>query len=265
MLARYDHDAKVIAGGQSLVPAMNFRLARPAHLVDINGIADLDYLRESDRTLCFGALKRHCAFELPVTADPLGALLADVCAYIAHWPIRFRGTFAGSLSHADPAAEWCLVAQTLGAEMVAVGPRGERVIPAESFFKASFVTDLQPTELLKEVRLPRLDADATFGFSEFSRRAGDFALAMTLSVLWLKDGKIADARVGVGAACSVPVRVGACEASLIGKFPGAEAFSTAADLAAEAVEVVGDIHGSPEYRRDLVRTMTRRSLEAALL
>ena len=200
LLAAHGDDAKVLAGGQSLVPAMNFRLARPAVLVDINRIAELDFCTTTDGALRIGALARHARFERAVTQGPLGDLLADVVRYIAHLPIRVRGTFAGSLAHADPAAEWCVVATTLDAEIRARGPGGERSIEAAAFFRSILTTALRPDELITEVRLPALGPDWRFGFAEFSRRAGDFALSMALAALRLDGGRIVEARVGVGGA-----------------------------------------------------------------
>ena len=177
LLALHGDEGKLLAGGQSLVPAMNFRLARPAVLIDINRIAGLDFLSGQDGWLRIGALTRHVAFERPVAAGPLGALLPRVARDVAHLPIRVRGTFAGSLAHADPAAEWSLVAATLGAEIVAQSSAGERTLAADGFFRTAFTTALRPDELITEVRLPLLGDAWRCGFMEFSRRKGDFALA----------------------------------------------------------------------------------------
>jgi aerobic carbon-monoxide dehydrogenase medium subunit len=153
LLAEFaSQDGRVLAGGQSLVPMMAFRLARPAHLIDINAVAGLDRLVMKDNRLCIGACVCHAAFQRPVEAGPLGAMLATVVRDIAHYPIRVRGTFCGSLAHADPAAEWCLVAATLGAELVAVSCRGERALYASDFFRGVMETALMPDELLTEVR-----------------------------------------------------------------------------------------------------------------
>jgi len=176
-------DGRVLAGGQSLVPIMAFRLARPAHLIDINAVAGLDRLAVRDGALHIGARVRHADFHRPVGEDPLGRMLAAVVRHIAHYPIRLRGTFCGSLAHADPAAEWCVVAATLDAELVAVSAAGERRIGARDFFRGAMETALAPEELLTEARLPMLPDGTRFGFAEFSRRAGDYALAMALAAL----------------------------------------------------------------------------------
>jgi carbon-monoxide dehydrogenase medium subunit len=264
LLAAHGDDAKVLAGGQSLVPAMNFRLARPAVLVDINRIAELDFCAASDGKLRIGALTRHVRFERPVTDGPLGALLADVVRYIAHLPIRVRGTFAGSLAHADPAAEWCVVATTLDAEIRAHGPDGGRSIAAADFFRSILTTSLGPDELITEVRLPALGPGWRFGFAEFSRRAGDFALGMALALLRLDRGRIAEARIGVGGAGDRALRISDAEQALTGAGPDPEALAEAAAIAAATVDPFEDLHASVTYRRDLVRAMTRRALERAL-
>src|SRR6185369_1719926 len=171
-------DGRVLAGGQSLVPIMAFRLAKPAHLVDINGVEALRRLAVDGNKLSIGACVRHAAFHKPVVDGPLGRLLAKVVRHIAHYPIRTRGTFCGSIAHADPASEWCLVAAALDAEMVARSAGGTRTIPAQEFFRGIMTTALNEDELLTEVRLPILPADSHCGFYEFNRRAGDFAIAM---------------------------------------------------------------------------------------
>jgi carbon-monoxide dehydrogenase medium subunit len=264
LLAAHGDEAKVLAGGQSLVPAMNFRLARPAVVVDINRIAELDFCTTTDGALRIGALTRHVRFERPVADGALGALLADVVRYIAHLPIRVRGTFAGSLAHADPAAEWCLVATTLGAEIRARGPDGERTIDAAAFFKSILTTSLRSDELITAVRLPLLGPAWRFGFAEFSRRAGDFALGMALALLRLDGARIAEARIGVGGAGDRPLRISQSEQALAGALPDPAALAEAAAIAAAAVEPFEDLHASVAYRRDLVRAMTRRALERAL-
>jgi carbon-monoxide dehydrogenase medium subunit len=256
-------DGRILAGGQSLVPTMAFRLAKPAHLIDINGIAALDRLAVENGSLSIGACVRHAAFHRPAVAGPLGALLADVVRHIAHYPIRLRGTFCGSLAHADPASEWCLVAATLGAEMTAVGTRGTRVISAADFFAGIMTTALAEDELLAGARLPLLGADTRFGFCEFSRRAGDYAIAMTLATLRLDHGTIVEPRVGVGGAEAVPRRIPEAEAALAGQPPEAAVLRAAAEAAADAIEPLEDIQADAVYRRDLVRAMTRRALERA--
>jgi carbon-monoxide dehydrogenase medium subunit len=256
-------DGRVLAGGQSLVPTMAFRLARPAHLIDINGIAALGRLAVADGKLAIGACVRHAAFHRPPVEGPLGALLAKVVRHIAHYSIRARGTFCGSIANADPASEWCTVAVALDAEMVAQSARGTRVIAAEEFFAGIMTTTLADDELLTEVRLPLLPAGTRTGFYEFSRRAGDFAIAMALATYRVEGGKIVDPRIAVGGAEPHARRIAEAEQALAGKAPGPDAFAVAAERAAAAVDPMEDVNNSAQYRRDLVRTVVRRALEQA--
>jgi aerobic carbon-monoxide dehydrogenase medium subunit len=254
-------DGRVLAGGQSLVPIMAFRLAKPAHLVDINEVAGLDKIASDGKTLSIGACVRHAAFHKPVVENPLGHLLTQVARHVAHYPIRMRGTFCGSLAHADPASEWCLVAATLDATIVAKSTRGERLIAAKDFFAGIMSTALAEDELLAEVRLPLLASDTKFGFNEFNRRAGDFAMSAALVTYRLQAGKMTDARVGVGGAESYPRRIAEAEAALAGNRPVDAVFRTAAEAASQAIDPLEDHQTNAEYRRDLVRAVVRRALE----
>lgn len=258
-------DGRVLAGGQSLVPTMAFRVARPRHLVDINNIDALRRLEVRDGKLCVGACVRHAAFHRPVVDNPLGALLARIVRHIAHPPIRSRGTLCGSLANADPASEWCTLAACLDAEIVAQSTGGTRVIPVRDYFQGIMTTALREDELLTEVRLPLLDAQARFGFYEFNRRAGDFAIAMAVAVYQVRDGKIAAPRIAVGGAEAHPRRLEAAEQALVGKTPGEASFAAAGERAAQAVtDPLEDPNTSAQYRRDLVRVVTQRALSASL-
>ena len=260
LLAEHGMTGKVIAGGQSLVPSMNFRLARPEALIDINEIAEIQGIDETGDTLIIGALTRHAAFHEPVCDGPTGRMLAHVVRNISHYPIRQRGTFGGSLSHADPASEWCLVAMTLGAEMEIRGPGGERRVPARDFFKGTFMTAVGPDELLCRVHLPKLPDGWGAGFHEFSRRKGDFALAMSLAALRIEDGAVREARLGVGGVASHALRLAPIEAALVGKPATPEAFKAAAEAVRDLIDPTSDIHGSAVYRRDLAVAMVGRAL-----
>ncbi|MPZ59677.1 MAG: xanthine dehydrogenase family protein subunit M [Rhizobiales bacterium] len=265
MLAEFGpQDGRILAGGQSLVPIMAFRMARPAHLIDINGVAELARVSRIDNTLSIGATVRHAAFHRPVADAEMGRMLSTVVRHIAHYPIRTRGTFCGSIAHADPASEWCLVASTLGAEMVARSKRGQRVIAAEDFFEGIMSTALAEDELLTEVRLPILPSQAHFGFYEFNRRAGDFAIAMALVTYRVTDGVIAEPRVGLGGAEARPRRIPEAEAALKGRPLEAKTFQAAAEAAAQAIDPIEDIQADAEYRRELVRAVTRRALERSV-
>jgi aerobic carbon-monoxide dehydrogenase medium subunit len=263
LLATHGQEGKILAGGQSLVPAMNFRLARPASLIDINRIDALDYVREDGNELCIGALARHVRFEAPVSRGTLSAFLPRVARHIGHLPIRSRGTFCGSIAHADPASEWCLLAATLDAELFIVSRRGQRNVRPKEFFVGALTTRLEPDELLTEIRLPLLDDEWRTGFAEFSRRAGDFALAMCAAFLRFEDGRIIEARIGLGGATDRPLRIAAAEALLTGTDGGPEIFRNAGNIAAETIDPLEDIHASAEYRRDLVRAMVGRALDQA--
>ncbi len=256
-------EGRVLAGGQSLVPAMALRLALPAHLVDINQVAGLDRLAVEKTELSIGACVRHSAFHRPVVDGPLGSLLAQVARHIAHLPIRTRGTFCGSLAHADPASEWCLVAATLGATMIAKSVRGARRIAAADFFQGMMATALEPDELLAEARLPLLPPDTRCGFYEFSRRAGDFAMVMSLAAYRIEGGVMVEPRIGVGGIEGHSRRMAAAEAALAGRAPADAVFRAAADAAAEVVEPIDSQPEAVRYKRDLTRTAVRRALEGA--
>ena len=256
-------DGRVLAGGQSLVPTMAFRLAKPTHLVDINGVAALKRLAVEGDKLVIGAGVRHAAFHQPVCDGPLGKLLTNVVRHIAHYPIRNRGTFCGSLAHADPASEWCLVLAALDGDVVARSARGERVIAARDYFQGIMTTALQEDELLVEARLPILPEGTRCGFYEFSRRAGDFAMSAAVGVYRVEGGKMVEPRLAVGGAEPSPRRIAEAEAALADAAPGDQAFRAAAAAAAAAVDPMEDITTSADYRRDLVLAVSRRALERA--
>jgi len=264
LLAEYaPQDGRVIAGGQSLVPSMALRLAFPSHLIDINGVEEFSRVRVEGGDLVIGACVRHAAFHAPVEPGPLGRLLTQVVHNIAHYPIRQRGTFCGSLANADPASEWCLVAATLGARMVARSVRGERVIEASEWFQGIMTTALEEDELLAEVRLPLLPAGSRAGFYEFSRRAGDYALAMAL-VAWRDDGgTMREVRIGTGSVEVQPRRITVAEALLEGRVASPDAIAAAAVAVSADVDPLEDIHTTADYRRDLVGTAVRRAYAQA--
>ena len=258
------NDGRILAGGQSLVPMMAFRLARPSHLVDINGVDALKRIIREGDMLCIGAGVRHAAFHKPVVEGPLGKLLSAVVQHIAHYPIRTRGTFCGSLANADPASEWCAVSVLLDAALVAKSVRGTRTVPASEFFTGTMTTALAEDELLIEVRLPLLAVDAQFGFYEFNRRAGDFAIAMALTTYRVRDGKVIEPRLAIGGAEPHPRRIVEAERELAGRPANAVSFAAAAERAAASVDPMEDTATSAEYRRDLVRTVTLRALERSV-
>jgi carbon-monoxide dehydrogenase medium subunit len=256
-------DGRVLAGGQSLIPTMAFRVARPAHLIDINGIAELASLSVSDGVLTIGACVRHAAFDGDAVPGATGALLRKVVRDIAHHPIRTRGTFCGSIAHADPASEWCCVMAALDGVVVLRSRRGIRRLRAAEFYQGVMATALEEDELLVAAELPLLPDGTRTGFQEFSRRKGDFAIAMALVCYRLADGTMVEPRVAIGGAEACARRLAQAEAILDGKAPNADVFGQAGEAAATAIDPLEDINKTAAYRRSLVRTMVERALESA--
>jgi CO/xanthine dehydrogenase FAD-binding subunit len=264
LLTRYGGDAKVLAGGQSLMPMLNFRLARPAALVDINRIRTLAYVHEDDGTVALGAMTRQRTIEFsPVVAARL-PLLLEATRWVGHLPIRSRGTIGGSIAHADPSAEYPAVLTALDGEVVAQGPRGRRTLAPPALFETYLTTRLAPDELLVEVRLPASPVGAGHAFEEFARRHGDFAI-VGIAALVVRDGaRCAIARLACAGAGPVPVRLRAAEEILERGGLGEAAIDAAAARAAELVEPDSDIHASADYRRHLTRVLTARALRRAV-
>jgi carbon-monoxide dehydrogenase medium subunit len=264
-LTELGDEVKLLAGGQSLVPMMNFRLVRPSALVDVAGIPDLQYLEPHDgRGLKIGALTPHRWVEEMEDPELLEgfSILKRAARWVGHYPIRTLGTFGGSIAHGDPSAEWCMLAALLNAEIVAVGPEGERVVPASDFFHGFFMTALEPDEMIVEVRFPQPAPNAAL--QEFARRAGDYAIVAAAVTLDMDDGKCRSARVVLGGVADVPLRVTEAERVLEGAEAGREAFEQAGREAAKAVDPPSDVQGTAEYRRDLSAVMVRRALEKAV-
>ncbi len=262
-LGELGEDAKLLAGGQSLVPMMNFRLARPPALVDISRVAELRYLTREGDTLRIGALTSHLAIERMDAPELLDgfSFLKEAAHWVGHYPIRTRGTFGGSVAHADPAAEWCLLAVLLDAEIVARGPGGERTIAAADFLLGFLTNALDPDEVLVEVRFPRPASRAAL--HEYARRRGDFAIVAAAVAVDVEEDTCRSARIVIGGVDDVPVRIGEAEAALAGSRLEAEAIEEAAQAAARAVDPASDIHGSAEYRRHLTAVLVTRALGEA--
>ncbi len=262
-LASGHGDAKVLAGGQSLIPMLALRLARPATLVDINRLPGLDGLREASGMLEIGALVRQRALER--WAASRSPLFAEVLRHVAHPPIRNRGTIVGNVVHADPASELPALLLCLEGVVVARGPRGERMIPADRFYRAPLTTALGADELATAVRFTLPPAGAGWGFAEVSRRHGDFALVGAVAVLTgAGDGTVARARVAFFGAGGTPLRGLAAERVLEGRAPSPALLAEAARAAAAALSPDGDIHATAEYRRRVAATLAERTLTAAL-
>jgi aerobic carbon-monoxide dehydrogenase medium subunit len=263
LLAEYGDEASVLAGGQSLIPLLALRLARPAVLIDINGIAELSGVSATDGWTTIGATTReYMAEESKRVADTV-PLLAAALPLIGHEAIRSRGTVGGSLAHADPAAELPAVAQALDAEFVVRGPAGMRVVPAAEWFEGYLTTSRQPDELLAEVRFPAAVPGTGVSFQEVARRHGDFAIVGLAASLTLSGGTISDARLALAGFSDVPLRAAAAEDLLIGELPSAELFDEAAHLATDGADPPADLHGSTEYRKTVATALVRRGLRAA--
>jgi carbon-monoxide dehydrogenase medium subunit len=260
-----DDDVKVLAGGQSLLPLMNMRLARPKHLVDINDVSELSYIRaEEDGGLSIGALTRHRALERSPEVTARAPLLAEVMPLIGDRQVRCRGTMGGSLAHADPVAEIPTVALTLDAEFVIGNVRGTQTVRAADFCVSYLTTVLEPADLLLEVRLPAPPPGAGFAFLELVRQQGAFAIVSAATMVSVRDGVIDEARICLGGVAPTPIRATRAEVLLRGKQPTADAFAAAARLAAEDTDPGADVHGSEDYRREMAEVFTRRALATAL-
>jgi aerobic carbon-monoxide dehydrogenase medium subunit len=266
LLARHP-DAKPLAGGQSLIPAMNFRLAQPGALVDLNAVAELAGITTvpagGGTGLRIGAMTRHVAVERSAEVRSLAPLLAEAMPHVAHPQIRSRGTLGGSLAHADPSAELPAVMLALDATFVLRGPAArERRVRAEDFFSGMFATVLEPGELLVAVEIPAGAPRSGSAFMEVARRHGDYALAGVAVQLSLDDGRVADARVALLSVGDRPVLARAAGA-LVGQSPTPERMASIADAVRDEVDPPSDIHADAAYRRQLAGVLTRRAITLA--
>jgi aerobic carbon-monoxide dehydrogenase medium subunit len=265
LLGELGDDAKVLAGGQSLIPLLSFRLARPAHLIDVNPLTELASISDGDGDgLEIGAMVRHRQAERSDVVQAGAPLLAAALGFVGHAAIRNRGTVGGSIAHADPAAELPAVLVALGGEVVVRSSRGQRTIAADAFQEGFLTTSLAPDELLTAVRLPPWRVATGWAFNEFSRRNGDFAIVGVATQIGLgADGRVADARLVFSGAGGTPVRAAEAERALFGETPSAELWATVSAQAAAGLDPPGDVHGSPAYRRQLARVLAARSLHQA--
>jgi carbon-monoxide dehydrogenase medium subunit len=263
LLAEHLDEASVLAGGQSLIPLLALRLARPAVLIDINGVDELSGVSATDGWVSIGAMTREYAAEESKTVADTVPLLAAALPLIGHDAIRSRGTIGGSLAHADPAAELPAVARALDAEFVVRGPSGERVIPATGWFEGYLTTSRRPDELLLEVRFPAARRGTGVSFQEVARRHGDFAIVGLATSLVMSGDVISEARLAFAGLSDVPVRAAAAEDLLAGERPSAELFEEAARLATGDADPPADLHGSSEYRKAVAGALVRRGLRAA--
>jgi carbon-monoxide dehydrogenase medium subunit len=264
LLAAHGERAKVLAGGQSLIPLMNFRLAQPEVVVDINRLDGLGGVRPADGGLAIGALTRQHALERDAAVGARAPILAEACHLIGHLPIRHRGTVGGNLAHADPASELPAVMVALGAELVATSRNGRRAIGVEAFFTGPLSTALRPEELLTEIHVPDAPPGTGGAFVEMSRRAGDYALVGVAALITLdRAGRCARARVALCGAAPTPVRAAEAERVLVGQRPEGPVLEEAARLAGEATDPPSDIHASGAFRRKLARHFTGEAIALA--
>jgi aerobic carbon-monoxide dehydrogenase medium subunit len=261
LLATHGDDAKVLAGGQSLVPMLALRLARPSVVVDVNRVTGLDQVRHSGDTVSVGALVRQRALER--WASERAPLLTTALRHVGHAPIRARGTVAGSVAHADPASELPALLLCLDGAVVTRSRSGTRTIAAGDFFQGPLMTALAADELVTETRWTLPPAHAGWGFREMARRQGDFALVGVAVVLTLTGATVSDVRIAIFGAAGTPVRAGAAERAVRGQAPAESVFAEAARLATTDLDMVADIHAPAAYRTSVTRTLTARALADA--
>ena len=264
LLERYGDDAKVLAGGQSLMPLLNFRLSYPSALIDINRVAELSYLRQENGQVRIGALTRQRTIEFSELARRQLPLLYEATTLVGHLPIRTRGTIGGSLAHADPAAEYPTVALVLDAELVLQGPSGQRSISAEEFFVSYLTTVLAPNEVVTEIRFSPALPTSGWAFEEVARRHGDFALVGVAGVIDTEGEQCRTVRLAAAGVGPTPVRLRAAEDILMQQGVTEQSIQHAAAQAAELVEPDSDIHASADFRRHLTQVLTRRAIQRAL-
>jgi carbon-monoxide dehydrogenase medium subunit len=263
-LARAGGEAKILAGGQSLVPMLNFRLLRPATLVDINRIPGLAFIEDAGNAVKIGALTRHHQLETSPVIAKYFPVLSCAMTHVAHLAIRNRGTIGGSLSHADPAAELPMMALLLGAKFHIVSGKGKRTVEAGEFFREALTVDLAEDELLTEIHLPKLPAQTGWGFEEVARRAGDFALAAVAATVTVSGGVVKETRIALTGVGPTPVRASDAETLLVGQKPEAKLIARAIEAVRAAIKPETDLHASSDYRRQLAGALVGRALAAAL-
>jgi carbon-monoxide dehydrogenase medium subunit len=265
LLQQHGEDAKLLAGGHSLIPLMKLRLAEPAYLIDINRIDGLAYIKEEEGELRIGALTREADLDASALVRARYPLLADTARVIADPLVRNMATVGGNLAHADPANDHPATMLAFGAEVVAVGPKGERRIPIASFFTGPFATSLRPDAILTEIRIPLPAARSRGAYLKLERKVGDFATAAVAAQLTLDaGGRCEEVGIGLTNVGLTPIKAAKAEAALKGKNPDEATIKRAAELAAEASEPSADLRGSVEYKKDLVRVLTARALRKAV-
>ncbi|MEV0758397.1 xanthine dehydrogenase family protein subunit M [Streptosporangium sp. NPDC050280] len=262
LLAQLGDEAKPLAGGQSLVPLMNMRLATPRHLIDLEKVAGLSDIAVSETSVTIGSMTRQRQIELSPVIREACPILAEATRHIAHFQIRQRGTIGGSIAHADPAAELSLIALLLDARIVARSAERGRSIPARDFFVSAFTTDLEETEVVETIVLPRMSGGEGWAFEEFARRQGDFALAGVAATVTLTGGRYSSARLAASGVAATPAVLPEAE-RLLGEEPSEALYRAVAAAATADLTPGTDIHATGEDRRDIVRHLTEVALAAA--
>src|SRR5215467_2508646 len=263
LLGRHKDDAKLLAGGHSLLPAMKLRLATPKHLVDLRKVPGLTGVKEEGGAIVIGAMTTHYAVETSPVVKAKCPMLAQVAGQIGDPMVRNLGTIGGSLAHADPAADYPAAIIALGAEMVAEGPKGRRTIKADDFFKGLLTTALADDEILTEIRVPASAANVKSAYMKFPHPASRFAVVGVAAVLTMDAGKISKASIGITGAGTKAVRATGVEGAIAGKAADAASIQAAAEKGADGVDVQADLQGSEEYKKHLLKVFSKRAIEAA--
>jgi carbon-monoxide dehydrogenase medium subunit len=263
LLAKHKDDAKILAGGHSLLPAMKLRLMQPKVLIDIGKIKDLSYIKEEGGQIRIGAMTTHFQIETSAVLQRVCPLLPETATHLGDMQVRNKGTIGGSVAHADPAADWPAAVIALGAEIVAVGPKGERAIKADDFFVDMLTTALQPGELVKEIRFAAPKGKVGQAYMKVRHPASGFAVVGIAVTLTADGGKCSSIGVGVTGVSPKPYRAKGVEAGLKGNALDAKTFAAAAAHAADGVDTNTDLYATGDYRKHLAEIYTRRALEAA--
>ncbi len=264
LLKQRGDDAKIMAGGQSLIPMLKLRFAQPALVIDIGRLPSMAGIGRHNGHLSIGALARHVDIERNADLPKLCPILLDTVHWISDPLVRNRGTMAGSVCHADPSGDWGSVMLALGASLIARSEAGERVIPADGFFQGPFTTTLRPDEIVTEIRIPMPKGHAGGAYNKLERKVGDFATVAVAVHVELSGGKITNAGIGLTAVGPTNIKATAAEKALIGHEPTDELIAEAARLAADAAEPKDDIRGTAAYKKDVVRVYVQRGLKTAL-
>ena len=264
LLGQFGADAKLLAGGHSLIPLLKFRLAQPTHLIDISRIRDLTGIREENNTIVIGALTTHQQIESNQLLKSKCPVLVETAENIGDVQVRNKGTLGGSAAHADPASDYPAALFALEAQFVVQGPNGRRTVSVDDFFVGMLTSVLGPDEILTHIRIPVQPSNTGASYQKFAQKASGFAICGVAALITRANGKCTRARIGITGVTQKAYRATAVEQAIEGRTLSAEEIAAAASKAAENVEALVDIHASSEYRKDLARIFTRRAIESAI-